>query len=136
MTPRLPPFAHLSKQELRYLEQLGTTVPVLPGKVLAREGHPCREFGIVIEGTALVTRDGHEIARLEPGGTFGDIGLVGGVPYPFTIVACTAATLEVMNAREFHSAYTTMPALRTHVDHQLERRLATWTPGTDYTLAS
>ena len=59
---QLPPFARLSKQELRCLERLRTNIPVPPGKVLARQGHPCLEFGIVIEGTALVTRDGHEIA--------------------------------------------------------------------------
>lgn len=52
----LPPFAHLSKQELRCLERLRTNIPVSATTVLAREGHPCLEFGIVIEGTALVTR--------------------------------------------------------------------------------
>jgi hypothetical protein len=41
-------------------------------------------------------------------------------------VACTAVTLEVMSVREFHSAYTTMPALRDHIDDQIDRRIATW----------
>jgi CRP-like cAMP-binding protein len=122
----LPPFAHLSQHELRRLDRFRTNIPVPPGKVLAREGHPCRVFGIVVEGTALVTRDGREIARLESGQIFGEIGLVRVVPNPATIVACTAVTLEVMSVREFRSAYTTMPALRDHVDHQIDRRLATW----------
>ena len=122
----LPPFAHLSKQELRCLERLRTAIPMPPGKVLARQGHRCLEFGIVIEGTALVTRDGHEIALLEPGLHFGEIGIVRAVPNPVMIVACTAVTLEVMSAREFRSAYTTMPALRDHIDDQIDRRIATW----------
>ena len=49
---QLPPFAHLSKQELRLLERLRTNISVPPGTVLARQGHPCLEFGIVVEGTA------------------------------------------------------------------------------------
>src|SRR4051812_3111366 len=123
---QLPPFAHLSKHELRRLDRLRTNIPVPPGKVLAREGHPCLEFGIVIEGTALVTRAGDEIALLESGQIFGEIGIVRALPNPITIVACTAVTLEVMSAREFRSAYTTMPALRDHVDEQIGRRIATW----------
>jgi CRP-like cAMP-binding protein len=131
---QLPPFAHLSKHELRRLDRLRTNIPVPPGKVLAREGHLCLEFGIVIEGTALVTRDGHEIALLEFGQHFGEIGIVRTVPNPVTIVACTALTLDVMSVREFWSAYTTMPALRDHIDHQIDRRIATHEG--DYTLAS
>jgi CRP-like cAMP-binding protein len=123
---QFPPFAHLSKHELRRLDRLRTNIPVRPGKVLARQGHPCLEFGIVVEGTALVTRDGHEIALLEFGQHFGELGMVRAVPNPVTIVACTAVTLEVMSVREFRSAYTTMPALRDHIDHEIDRRIATW----------
>ena len=123
---QLPPFAHLSEQELRCLERLRTNISVRPGKVLARQGQPLLEFGIVIEGTALVTRDGHEIALLESGQHFGEIAIVRAVPNPVTIVACTAVTLEVMSVREFRSAYSTMPALRDHIDDQIDRRIATW----------
>ncbi len=123
---QLPPFAHLSKQELRLLEQLRSNISVPPGTVLARQGHPCLEFGIVVEGTARVTRDGREIAFLESGQHFGEIGIVHAVPSPVTIVVCTAVTLEVMSVREFRSVYATMPALRAHIDVQIDRRIATW----------
>jgi CRP-like cAMP-binding protein len=123
---QLPPFAHLSKQELRLLERFRANISVPPGKVLARQGHLCLEFGIVVEGTARVTRDGREIALLESGQHFGEIGIVRAVPTPVTIVACTAVTLEVMSVRELRSAYATMPALRDHIDVQIDRRIATW----------
>jgi CRP-like cAMP-binding protein len=141
---QLPPFAHLSTQELRVLERLRAKLSVPPGTALSRQGHLCLEFGIVVEGTARVTRDGREIALLESGQHFGEIGIVRAVPNPVTIVACTAVTLEVMSVREFRSAYTTMPALRDHIDVQIDRRIATWlgprpsVPAreADYTLAS
>jgi CRP-like cAMP-binding protein len=123
---RLPPFAHLSKQELRLLERLRTNIPVAPGTVLAAQGHLCLDFGILVEGTARVSRDGREIALLGAGQHFGEIGIVRALPSPVTIVACSALTLEVMSVAEFHSAYATMPALRDHVDGQIDRRLATW----------
>ncbi len=113
-------------QELRLLEQLRSNISVPPGTVLARQAHPCPEFGIVVEGTARVSRDGHEIALLESGQHFGEIGMVLAVPNPATIVACTSVTLEVMSVREFRSAYATMPALRDHIDVQIDRRIATW----------
>jgi CRP-like cAMP-binding protein len=122
----LPPFAHCSKQELRRLDRLRARIFVTPGTVLAREGRRCVEFGIVVEGSARVIFDGHEIAFIESGQHFGEIGIVLDIPNPVTIVACTPVTLEVMSVREFRSAYTTMPALRDHIDGQIDRRIATW----------
>jgi CRP-like cAMP-binding protein len=123
---QLRPFVRLSRQELRLLERLRSSISVPPGKVLARQGDRCMEFGIVVEGTARVTRDGREIALLESGHHYGEIAIVRAVPNPVTIMACTAVTLEVMSVREFRSAYPTMPALREHIDDQIDRRIATW----------
>ena len=123
--------------ELRGLARLRTTIPVRAGTVLAREGRPGTEFGVLVEGTALVSRDGRFVALLEPGQSFGEIGLMRAIPNPVTVTACTDVTLAVMNVREFHSAYTTMPAFRAHVDNQMEARLAVWRDAdAAYTLAS
>jgi ATP-binding cassette subfamily B protein len=119
-------FAQLSKRELRVLERMRTSIPASPGTVVARQAYPCREFVIVIEGTALVSRDGHDIALLEPGQHFGEIAIVRAVANPVTIVACTEMTLDVMSVREFRSAYAVIPALRKHVDDEIDRRVATW----------
>jgi CRP-like cAMP-binding protein len=126
---------------LRSPEQFRTTIPVARGRVLARQGRPCPQFAIVVEGTVQVTRDGRELARLGAGQMFGEIGIVCAVTSPVTIVACTALLLDVMSVREFHSAYTTMPAFRAQVDHEIDDRIATWfgpcVPfDADYTLAS
>ena len=124
-------------RDVRRLARLRTTIPVRAGTVLARDGRPGVEFGVLVEGTALVSRDGRFVALLEPGQSFGEIGLVRAIPNPVTVTACTDVTLAVMNVREFHSAYTTMPAFRAHVDDQMAARLAVW-PDADaaYTLAS
>ncbi|HEX5586428.1 MAG TPA: cyclic nucleotide-binding domain-containing protein [Acidimicrobiia bacterium] len=120
------PFAQLSKQELRLLDAMWAGIPVAPGTVLAREGRRCLEFAVVVDGMACVTREGREIALLEPGEHFGEIAIVRAIPNPVTIVASTAMTLEVMDLREFRAAYTAIPVLRDHIDHEIERRIATW----------
>ncbi len=88
-----------------------------------------------------VTRDGHELARLGAGEMFGEIGIVRAIASPVTIVARTAVVLDVMSVREFHSAYTSMPAFRARIDHEIDDRIATWLGpcvpfDADYTLAS
>ena len=122
-------------------ERFRTTIPVAQGRVLARQGRPCQQFAIVVEGPIRVCRDGRELALLDAGQMFGEIGLVHAIASPVTIVADTAVLLDVMSVREFHSAYTTMPAFRASVDHQIDHRIATWLGPcvpieADYTLAS
>ncbi len=122
-------------------EQFRTTIPVAQGEVLARQGAPCRQFAIVVDGTVQVTRNGRELARLDAGDMFGEIGIVRAIASPVTIVARTALVLDVMNLREFHSAYTAMPTFRARVDHEIDDRIATWLGpcvpfDADYTLAS
>jgi CRP-like cAMP-binding protein len=117
---------YLSRQELRRLGQLCVTVSFESGKVLAQQGHLCREFVILAAGTAREIGDGHEIGALETGQHFGELAIVRGIRNPLTIVARTPVTLEVMTTREFLSAYKTMPALRNHIDNLIDRQLASW----------
>ena len=123
---QLPPFVHCSREELRRVERLRTRLSVRPGTVLARQGCQCLEFGVIVEGTACVTRDGHELELLEPGQYFGEIGMVLAVPNPATIVTCSAMRLDVMSRQEFRSAYSTMLSMRVHIACQIDRRIATW----------
>jgi CRP-like cAMP-binding protein len=122
----LPPFVHFSRQHVRRLGQLCATISFASGKVLAQEGEICREFVILVEGTARKISDGHEMGALEAGQHFGELAIVRGIRNPLTIVARTPVTLEVMTTREFLSAYTTMPAFRNHIDSLIDRQLASW----------
>ena len=114
---------------------LGTRIPVPAGKVLAREGRAGLELGIVLDGSARVTRRGHEVGRLEPGDVFGALAIVRGRPSPVTVVACTGMTLAVLHVGEFWSAYATLPGFRDHVDRQIDEHVDAL-HALDYTLAS
>ena len=49
-----------------------------PGERVLRQGDPGLECFVILEGTALVVRDGREIARLGPGTFFGEVAMLDG----------------------------------------------------------
>ena len=105
---------------------LSTPISVEAGRVLARQGAVCREFMVIADGTANVNRNGYDVDELGPGDAFGEISLVLCVPNPTTITSVSAMRLQVMNVREFRSAYNTMPAVLAYVDEQIDARVRAW----------
>jgi len=106
--PRLTPL------QLQALSEVGTTMPVSEGQVLARAGEPLGSFYVVLDGRVMVhdgdprlDQPGHEPdseeagvdARIEihgPGRFVGDIGLLEGQPSFATIAALErGSVLEV-----------------------------------------
>lgn len=93
-------FAEMSKRELKSLRRLMTPVEVEEGRELTRQDEPGREFMIILEGTAVVRRNGRKIAELGPGDFLGELAVLSGAPRTATVVAASDMTLEVLNRRE------------------------------------
>ena len=53
---KVPLFAGCSKNELKELALIADEIDLRDGHVLTREGRPGREFFVMVEGTAQVTR--------------------------------------------------------------------------------
>ena len=117
-------FAELSKQERRRVASLITPLRVEAGRVLTREGAHGREFMIISEGTAAVSRAGHEIARLGPGDFFGELSLVAGIPRTATVTADTDMVVNALNRREFAALLDGSPDLAKKILVGAVRRLA------------
>ena len=71
-----PLFADLSDGELARVADVVEEKRVVRGAVLAREGEFAYHLVVVAEGTAEVTIGGEVVRTLEPGDTFGEIGVV------------------------------------------------------------
>ncbi len=99
----LPLFAELSRGELRKVTSLMTPLDIRAGKTFITEGSTVMEAFILLEGTAVVTRDGQEIAQLGPGAVVGEMALLSGVPRTASVTAKTDIVAEVLNRREFVS---------------------------------
>lgn len=99
----IPIFSELSKKELRTVSRLMTQIDVKEGRALTREGEVGREFMIIMEGSAVVRRNGRKIAELGAGDFLGELAVLSGAPRTADVIASTDMVLETLNRREFMS---------------------------------
>jgi CRP/FNR family cyclic AMP-dependent transcriptional regulator len=108
---RVPLFAGCSKGELRELAKSADELDIREGTVLTREGRPGREFFVLIDGTARVTKSGKKVADLGAGDWFGEIALITNSPRTATVTATSPGDVLVITDRRFHSVVETMPSI-------------------------
>ena len=121
---RVPLFAGCSKSELRELAKSADELDIREGTVLTREGRSAREFFVLVDGTAQVTRDGKKIADLGGGDWFGEIALITNSPRTATVTATSPGDVLVITDRRFHSVVETMPSIALKVLSCVGERLA------------
>jgi CRP-like cAMP-binding protein len=97
-----------------------------PDKVLAHQGQRPSAFVIVLHGTAQARRDGRHVEDIVTGSYFGEISLVRGICEPADVIARTDLTVDVVGRREFRALYSRLDGFRERVDHELDRRVASW----------
>ena len=71
-----------------------------------RKGDSGDDFYMIESGTVAVIDDGHEIRRLGPGDSFGEIALLRAVPRTATVRAMEDTELAVLSGAQFVSAVT------------------------------
>ena len=121
---RVPLFAGCSKSELRELAKTADELDIRQGTVLTREGRTAREFFVLVEGTADVTRAGKKIADLGAGDWFGEIALIANSPRTATVTATSPVDVLVITDRRFRSVVETMPSIALKVLSCVGERLA------------
>lgn len=90
---------------------------------MTREGRPGREFFVLIEGTARVSRNGRKLAELKGGDWFGEIALITNRPRTATVTATSAVDVLVITDRRFRSVVETMPTIALKVLSSVGDRL-------------
>jgi CRP-like cAMP-binding protein len=119
----VPLFAGCSKAELREVALSTDEIDLREGHVLTREGRPGREFFVLVEGTASVTKDGEPIAELQDGDWFGEIALLTHVPRTATVTATSPVRVLVLTDRAFRRVVETMPRIALKVLSSVGQRL-------------
>jgi CRP-like cAMP-binding protein len=120
----VPLFAGCTKKELRELAARTDEIDLREGYVLMREGRPGREFVVLVEGTAEVTKDGKKLAELEAGDWVGEIALLTNVPRTATVTASSPIRVLVITDRAFKRLVETMPSIALKVLASVGDRLA------------
>jgi CRP-like cAMP-binding protein len=97
----VPLFRGCTNDELRSLDRAATRATYPAGHVLCREGSVGRELFILLEGEALVERDGIQITTLGPGDFIGELSLLDGGPRSATATAKTEVSTLTLLPHEF-----------------------------------
>jgi CRP-like cAMP-binding protein len=98
---RVPLFSKLSKKGLGEVAHIADELDLPQGKVMAVEGDRGREFFVLLEGEADVTKGDRSINTMKEGDFFGEIALVTKMPRTASVTATTPVRVLVITERDF-----------------------------------
>lgn len=107
----VPLFAGLSKSELGQVASIADDIDLPADKVLIREGERGREFFVLLEGEAEVTRKGRKLAIRRPREFFGEIALVSSLPRTATVKTRTPVRALVIRDVDFRALLQRTPSI-------------------------
>jgi CRP/FNR family cyclic AMP-dependent transcriptional regulator len=118
-----PLFEGLSRKQLAALARLTDDIEVPAGTVLCEQGKRGREFFVIIDGEATVTRGGKAVATIGSGDFFGEIALLEHVVRTATVTAAAPLRFFVISDRAFQAVLDTDPNIERKVLRALARRV-------------
>jgi CRP/FNR family transcriptional regulator, cyclic AMP receptor protein len=118
-----PLFADLTDSQLERAAGLMQEKDVVVGTVLARQGDFAYHLFVVLEGTAAVTVDDEPVTVLQPGDTFGEIGVLERGRRTASVVASGPMRLLTMTVWEFNKLAEELPELAARATALAKARL-------------
>jgi MFS family permease len=125
----IPIFAPLPAPVIEHLAGSLAPVRLAAGERVFREGDPGDLFFLVAEGEVEIAAGGRVLAKVGPGGYFGEIALLRDVPRTAGATARTDAELFSLERDEFIAAVTGHPASAEAADAVIGARLGQLRPG-------
>jgi len=121
---KVPLFSKLNKQGLQDVAHNADELGLPAGKEMATEGDRGREFFVLLNGEADVTKGGSRINTMKKGDFFGEIALVTKMPRTATVTATTDVDVLVITEREFDSLLKKSPEIGRSIAEALAERVA------------
>jgi CRP/FNR family cyclic AMP-dependent transcriptional regulator len=125
---QVPLFSRLSKKGLQDVAQIADEIDLPAGKEMATEGDRGREFFVLLEGEAEVTKAGQPINTMRKGDFFGEIALVTKMPRTASVTAKTDVEVLVITERDFGALLKRSPEIGRQVAEALAERVAPGIP--------
>jgi CRP-like cAMP-binding protein len=113
---KVPLFTDLSDHELVEIDKLMTEVSISAGHDITRQGKVGRDFIIIEEGHASVSKDGEEVAGVMAGSFVGEVALLDQSRRNATVTAVTPVRAYVLNSAEFRALLEKSPTLRQKIE--------------------
>ena len=120
---QVPLFARCSGPELEAIGKIADELDFKEGKELAREGAQGREFFVIVNGTAEVTRGKKKLRTLSDGDFFGEISLITKLPRTATVTTVSPTRALVITDRAFRRMLDQSPTIQRKVLEALGERL-------------
>jgi CRP/FNR family cyclic AMP-dependent transcriptional regulator len=121
---KVPLFSKLSKKELADVAHIADELDLPKGKVMALEGDRGREFFVLLEGEADVTKGDRSINTMREGDFFGEIALVTRMPRTASVTATSDVRVLVITERDFAALLKRSPDVGRGVAEALAERVA------------
>jgi CRP-like cAMP-binding protein len=121
---KVPLFSKLNKQGLQQVAQIADELDLPAGKEMATEGDRGREFFVLLDGEAEVTKQGSRINTMKKGDFFGEIALVTKMPRTATVTATSDVDVLVITERDFDSLLKKTPEIGRSIAEALAERVA------------
>ena len=102
-------FRGCTKKELAAIASTTVAVDQPAGAVLCRQGSIGTQAFVVVDGKAVVSIDGIDVADIGPGSFFGEMALLDGGPRVATVTAATPMQLLVLSRPEFNRLILDVP---------------------------
>jgi MFS family permease len=94
------------------------------GRDVFRVGDPGDGFYIIESGEVAIVKQGREVSRLGPGGSFGEIALLRSIPRTATVQVIADAEFAIVSGPRFVAAVTGFSATSTAVEQNMSQYLA------------
>jgi CRP-like cAMP-binding protein len=121
---KVPLFSRLDKQALQDVAHIADELDLPSGKVMAKQGDRGREFFVLLDGEAEVTKGDRRINTMKKGDFFGEIALVTKMPRTASVTATRDVRVLVITERDFTALLKRAPEVGRGVAEALAERLA------------
>jgi CRP/FNR family transcriptional regulator, cyclic AMP receptor protein len=119
----VPLFSHCSGRELAAIAAEADELTLPDGKELTHQGERGREFMVIVDGSARVTKNGRKINELKAGDFLGEIALLSDVPRTATVTTTSETTVLVLTDRAFKRVADKIPSVHRSLLAALSDRL-------------
>jgi len=118
----IPLLAELSDEDLVVLAERMREIEVETGSYVVQQGELSYKFYVIVEGTAVVDREGEHLADLGPGDFFGEMGIVGHSRRNADVVATSPMRMVVLVGWDLRTLMDEFPRLRRRIQHTIVDR--------------
>jgi CRP-like cAMP-binding protein len=119
----VPLFATCSKRDLQTVARHAEVMDFADGAAVVRQGEAGNAFYVLVDGTAVVRRNGRKVADLHAGDFFGELALLDPAPRNADVVAVGDVVVARVLQGDFRRMLRDVPTMNERLLAGLARRL-------------